>query len=165
LGKRNQVAWRDAHAVHRRTLGTPEQQVERERRNLRRLELPEIGIRAWRQMEVRRREARFGSAVGDLETPMPADFHAALGGDLGHRHRTMPRHRIGEGPAAQMDHLDAGRIGAAGGDVLKCSDGHCIGLLVVADAVLTGEPHGALRQPFVRMRLVSASGAIATAVL
>ena len=42
---------------------------------------------ARRQMEVRRREARVGRAIGSLETPLPADLHIAVGGDLGHRHR------------------------------------------------------------------------------
>jgi len=49
-GEAGQVAWRDAHVVDRRTLRAPEQHAECKRRNLRRPELLEIGIRAWRQM-------------------------------------------------------------------------------------------------------------------
>jgi len=89
--------------------GPPAQQAERERRNLRRPKRSEIGIRARRQMEVRRREVRVRRALSGLETPLPADLHAAVGADLGHRHRTRPRHRIDEGAAVKLDHLEAGR--------------------------------------------------------
>jgi len=48
-----------------------------------------------------------------------------------------------------MDRLDTGPVGAAGGDVLKGSDGERMGLVVEARAVLTGKPDRPL-QPTLR---------------
>ena len=44
-----------------------------------------------------------------------------------------------------MDRLDTGPVGAAGGDLLKGSDGDRMGFVVEARAVLTGKPDRPLR--------------------
>ncbi len=107
--------------------------------------LLEVRIRAWREMEVGRCEPCHRRVLQHLDAAGPRGFQLAIGLDVLQRDRIVARPGVQEGASAQVNNLDARRIGAVGPDIRQRFHGHGIRLRVVADRILPRQFHPGLR--------------------